>query len=166
MEWFLNSYKSGNLFISISNTLHTWNSFTHIINVLKVYNLVKFICKIHEIWKKQVLPGNDYHVRKSRFVRLHTYLHAYLSFGRLWSNWNTNARCFLVHGRWQWTYSRYRMRVCVCYFLDQKLGGSISLHLRSLIKDTTVTCHAKNNAGKAQEVLEILVRYAPDRYHA
>lgn len=58
------------------------------------------------------------------------------------------------------------MRVCVCYFLDQKLGGSISLHLRSLIKDTTVTCHAKNNAGKAQEVLEILVRYAPDRYHA
>lgn len=24
--------------------------------------------------KKQVLPGNDYHVRKSRFVRLHTHI--------------------------------------------------------------------------------------------
>ncbi|KAI1721109.1 fibronectin type III domain-containing protein [Ditylenchus destructor] len=37
-----------------------------------------------------------------------------------------------------------------------RIPGPI-LNLRDLVKDTTATCHAENNAGKVQEVLQILV---------
>uniref|UniRef100_A0A915EU82 Uncharacterized protein n=1 Tax=Ditylenchus dipsaci TaxID=166011 RepID=A0A915EU82_9BILA len=39
---------------------------------------------------------------------------------------------------------------------DEKIPGPI-LNLRDVVKDTTATCHAENNAGKVQEVLEIQV---------
>ena len=43
--------------------------------------------------------------------------------------------------------------------LDSNAGTIVgpTLHLRSIVKDTTATCHGANNAGVVQEVLEVRV---------